>query len=259
MGKVSELKGRYRLLIVILFVAYLILLVQVEAANFSWKDDFDYSSVQQLRDSSWTITGDPSDVSLDSNAVVLNSTEANPAVNYGVEAPAVIYYVDHFPTGIYDWTAKSRSMWMGNGHGAAVIGIITDKYNYTFSADGSLGYFVFWRNYEIQTTFGSFQEQENVWVTLRLEKQGNSMKMYYNGQLMETYNEEDTVTSQLTGVNLPSPSDGAQKYDYYQIASLTESEGFPYIPVVIASVATAVLVVVGLLVYLKKRKTYDKH
>ena len=58
---------------------------------------------------------------------------------------------------------------------------------------------------EQKTTFDSFQESKDTWFTLAIEKQGNQINMYYNGEIKSTYTETDNSASQLIAVDAVSP------------------------------------------------------
>ena len=122
-------------------------------------------------------------------------------------------------------------------------------------ADGWYGNYVFYRDGQ-KTTFGSFQESKNTWFTLAIEKQGNQINMYYNGEVKSTYTETDTATSQLIGVDAVSPWKGGSEYDYFEVWQIGDTstqeaqESLLSNPIVIGGIVGAVGVgVVGVLYF----------
>jgi hypothetical protein len=89
-------------------------------------------------------------------------------------------------------------------------------------------------------------------------REANTFSLYFNGELKNTYTEEDTQQSAATGIALVSPWRGDAKYDYYQLGEPTavftssnptgSTDSFPMVPVLVGGVIAAV-VVGGILVY----------
>jgi hypothetical protein len=219
-------------------VSSLILVANVRAADFSWKDDFNYASLQEMQTAGW-ILENPSGTRLESGGVVIDGTKTD----------TVIRFRD-FPSGITDWSVETKSMWLGVGHSAPGLNVITKKHTYSAHADGWYDVLVFNRDGQ-DIHVGSYTEQANTWVTISLIKKGDNIKMYFNGELVYTYIEKDLSSSELVGVDRIAPWKGVMLYDYYQVGSadIVPSTGdFPifYVGVVGGSVA---VVVVGAAVY----------
>ncbi len=237
---------RYMLIASIIVLSSLFV-IQVKAADFSWREDFNYTSIQQMQDAGWQL-GNPDGTRLESGTVVLDGTQADTPINY----------LNHFPAGIYNFTIEIKAMWLGHGHSQPAIYVGTARHSYGFVADGWGSQYGLYRDGASPITFGSYTEQANTWVTLKLEKQANILKMYYNGALVDTYTEQDTTPSQLTGVSTIAPWRGDEKYDYYQVNSLastpssTTSPDFPLLYVALGVVA--VIAVLLVFVVLRRRK-----
>lgn len=96
--------------------------------------------------------------------------------------------------------------------------------------------FVFYRDNDPKITFGSYTEQVNTWVNMTMVKQGNTIYMYFNGQLEQTYNETDTTPSAVVGVSLVAPWEGNEAYSDLQFEQLgtsnSENTSFsePWVP-----------------------------
>ena len=214
----------------------LLVVVQVKAEEFSWRDDFNYASLQAMRSGGWDLAN-PNGTRLESDGVVLDGTKGDTSINC----------IGHFPTGIYNWTIEIRAMWLGHGHSQPAIYVGTSKHNYGFVADGWGSQYGLYRDGAKPITFGSYKEQANVWVTLRLEKQANILSMYCDGALVNVYTEQDTSLSQLGGVSTISPWRGDEKYDYYRVSSSVSvadtSSGFPILYIAVGGGVAAVALI----------------
>jgi hypothetical protein len=238
-----ELKTKLFILLVLFAVLGLLSVVQVEAADFSWKDDFDYASLQAMRNAGWNLAN-PDGTRLESSGVVLDGTDADTSIDY----------LNHFPDGIYNWTIEIRALWLGHGHSQPAIYVGTERHNYGFAADGWGSQYGLYRDGAKAITFGSYKEKANTWVTLRLEKQANILSMYCDGALVNVYTEQDTSPSQLKGFSTISPWRGDEKYDYCQVSSSVSSpsdaasSGFPIFYIAVGG-GIAAIAVVGAVAY----------
>ena len=133
----------------------------------------------------------------------------------GTGGDTSIAYKNHFPSGIYDWTAEARSMWLGQGRGTLVVAVITEHHSYSWSCDGYYSQFIFYIDGQIFTRFAGYADELDEWFTLSMERKGDTIYCYLNGDLEYTYTEDDNRPSQVTGISLISPWIGDAKYDYY--------------------------------------------
>jgi hypothetical protein len=237
------LRGKLCILAALLAVLTLMLIFQVKAADFTWKDDFHYANLQEMQNAGWVLEN-PSGTRLESNGVVIDGTKAD----------TVIRYRNHFPSGIYDWSVETKSMWLGVGHSGPGLNVVTEKHSYGIVADGWYNHFAFARD-DKQVTFGSYEEQANVWVTMTITKKGDAVNVYCNGVSIYSYTEVDTASSKLIGVERIAPWRGVMLYDYYQVAgpdaisaTTADSRGFPIFYVAVGG-GIAVIAVVGAAVY----------
>jgi len=104
-------------------------------------------------------------------------------------------------------------------HSGINIGAVTEKHTYHFSADGWYSEFAFYRDGQKILRFNNYQEISNEWITLRMEKHGNQIDMYFNNQLQNSYTETDTTPSQLIGYTTNSPWQGGAEFEYFQVWS----------------------------------------
>lgn len=197
--------------ILLLSVAFAVLpnsqTTNAQTSSGLWREDFNYTNVAQMQAAGWTLDTNPSGVSVDGSGVILN----------GKTGDASIHYQNHFPDGIYDWKVECKSMWLGEGHSGSGIFVITKKHSYGFGADGYYDEFAFYFDSRKVLQFGSYQESVGAWMTFALVKKGNTISMYFNGELKNTYVEPETQTFALVGVGIVSPWRGDAKYDYYMV------------------------------------------
>jgi hypothetical protein len=230
-------------LAVSLFVFSSFLATQAQTGNSIWRGDMNYQSLGQLQAAGWTITHETG-VSFSGSAIILDGTQEDTAIHYS----------NHFPSGISNWKVEDKSRWTLGSHCGNIVSAITDKHSYGFAADGWYGNYAFYRDGQ-KTTFGSFQESKNAWFTLAMEKQGNQINMYYNGEIKSTYTETDSAASQLMGVDAVSPWRGGSEYDYFEVWQIGDTstqeaqQSLLSNPIVIGGIIGAVGVGVGGVLY----------
>jgi len=189
-----------------------VLVIHAQAAGFDFRDDFNYAELDQMKNAGWTINR-PSGTGVDSGAVILDGTGGD----------TLITYKNHFPSGIYDWKAETRGMWLGEGRGTLSVAVTTEYHSYSWSGDGYYSEFIFYKDSQIETRFSGYADELGEWFTLSMERKGDTLYCYCNGELEYNYTEEDTRPSQVTSISLISPWAGDAKYDYYHLWS-TDSE-----------------------------------
>ncbi|MEM2130445.1 MAG: hypothetical protein QXZ70_07600 [Candidatus Bathyarchaeia archaeon] len=237
------MKRALGILMLLSAVLVLILIAETQAADFSWKDEFTYANLQEMQNAGWVLTN-PGGTRLESGGVVLDGTNSD----------TVIRYRNHFPSGIYEWSVETKSMWTGVGHSGPGLNVYTEKHHYGVVADGWYNHFAFDRDGKI-VTFGAYKEQANVWITMTITKKGNAVNVYCNGQLIYNYTEQDSGSYSLVAVERIAPWKGVMVYDYYQVAGpdvvskpTTDSGGFPIFYIALGG-GIAALIVVGGLIY----------
>jgi hypothetical protein len=230
-------------LAVAVFVFSSVLAVRAEVETSVWREEMTYQSLDQLETGGWTVTHEVG-VSFSGSAIVLDGTSQDTSIHYA-----------QFPSGISDWKVEDKSRWTMGSHCGNSVTAITDKHSYAFMADGWYGNYVFYRDGQ-KTTFGNFQENKNEWFTLAIEKQGNQINMYYNGEVKSTYTETDGSSSNLINVDAVSPWKGGSEYDYFEVWQIGDTstqeaqESLLSNPIVIGGIIGAVGVgVVGVLYF----------
>ncbi|MCW3982830.1 MAG: hypothetical protein NWE96_02420 [Candidatus Bathyarchaeota archaeon] len=209
--------------------------VKAQTDQVYWSDDFNYSSNQDMKSAGWTLYRNPSGISVSAGALTLDGTDGD----------AIVYYHNHFASGIYDWKVETKSMWLGQGHTTNGVFILTEKHSYGFNADGYYKEFAFYRDNKKILHFGIFEEKANQWITIALVREGNTIKMYFNGNLQNTYQEEDTEKSAAIGVDISSPWQGNAKYDYVMLGTPNAVMQNTSPPETTSSFPTSTVLIVG--------------
>jgi hypothetical protein len=163
-----------------------------------------------------------------------------------------------FSSAVYDWKAEVRCMWLGQGHSVLSVFVYTEGHSYGWAADGYYKEFSIYRDSQKVLHFGNYAEKSGEYVVLTMVREGNTFSFYFNGNLINTYTEQDTAPSKVTSLALVSPWRGDAKYDYYQIGEPNAvvvpsnpsevTNSFPLVPVLIGGGITAA-VVGGIVVY----------
>jgi hypothetical protein len=226
-------------------------LAYAQTGNIYFKEDFNYSSLDQMQATDWAFTR-PAGISVAAGAVTLDGADGDCSMHRAVS----------FSSNVYDWKAEVRSMWLGQRHSVLSVFVGTERHSYGFAVDGYYKEFSFYRDSQKVLHFGIYGEQANAYVVLSMVREGNTFSFYFNGELKNTYTEQDTLPSKITSVDLVSPWRGDAKYDYYQIgepnavfesstftpAPSGATDSFPMIPVLIGGGITAVIIG-GIVVY----------
>jgi outer membrane protein assembly factor BamB len=195
-------------LTVMLFVFSFVGVVKAQNYTSVWRDDMNYSSFTQFQAAGWSSLN-PTGVSFSGTGVILDGTQGDNTISYS----------NKFPSGIYDWKVEARSKWTLGSHSGINIGAVTEKHTYHFLADGWYSEFAFYRDGQKILRFNNYQEISNEWITLRMEKHGDQIVMYFNDQLQNSYTETDTTPSQLIGYTTNSPWQGGAEFEYFQVWS----------------------------------------
>jgi hypothetical protein len=202
-------------LAVMLFVFCFVGVIKAQNDTSVWRDDLNYSSFNQFQAAGWSSL-QPTGISFSGTGVILDGTQGDNTISYS----------NRFPSGIYDWKVEARSKWTLGSHSGINIGAVTEKHTYHFMADGWYSGFAFYRDSQLILRIGIYQEISNEWITLRMEKHGNQIDMYYNDQHQNSYTETDTTPSQLIGYTTNSPWQGGAEFEYFQVWSSAFSSSF---------------------------------
>jgi hypothetical protein len=198
----------------VLFVLSLTVLAKAQTDTTIWNDNMNYQSLAQMQTAGWT-TNNPAGVNFTSSGVVVDDYSGDTSITYS----------GHFPSGIVNWKVEDQSRWISGPHCGNDVTATTEKHSYSFMADGWYSEYVFYLDgSKIWTsTTGTYSESQGELFTLTMEKSGNQINCYYNGQLEYTYTEKDSASSQIVGVSAVSPWEGGSEYDNFQLSSITGS------------------------------------
>ena len=177
-----------------------------QSASFEWTDDFDYTSLDAMNQTGWTLEG-PTRTSLDQGALVLSGIGQDTVVRYR-----------HFPTGIEDWKAETKSKWTGGSGGAACVFVVTGEGTYIWWLDGWYSQYIFSIGSEKIIQIPSPALQMDQWYVLTMVKTGNTFELYVDGSLITSYVSQ-TPIGQALGMDNIAPWQGVQEYDYFSFQS----------------------------------------
>jgi PKD repeat protein len=189
----------------------------IHGQQYSWRDDFNYNTLDKMRNAGWelftTDHGGPVEnfISVTGDAIILD--------NDGSTAAHARYR--NIPSGIYDWKVEVRGMWIGRSYGSLGVSVKTERHYYEFSGDGYYPRYKFLRDGN-EVHFEGYAPQLNVWMTFAIERIGNTIKVYHNGELKNTFSEPDPSSDGLTWVRIASGWLSTDKYDYILILQLSQ-------------------------------------
>lgn len=183
--------------------------------NYEWRDDFDYGSLSEMEDAGWEIRNRDL-VYLENGYIVLD--------NDGRIGSSIAYRT--FPGGIIDWRVETRGMWIGRSYGTLTLFVITEKHTYAWWGDGYYPEFVFSRDGEKVKRFTGYTPRLREWFTFTLEKRGDTLYMYANGELVNTYVEPEGDPGELRGVCINSGWRSKTRYDYILVLGATRGDGY---------------------------------
>jgi Zn-dependent protease len=159
-----------------------------------------------MNDTGWSLEG-PTHTSLDQGALVLSGIGQDTVVRYR-----------HFPSGIEDWRAETKSKWTGGGGGVADVNVVTEEGSYSWWLDGYYSQYIFSVGGEkvIQTPGPALQLDQ--WYVMTMVKTGNTFQLYVDGSLITSYVSQ-TPIGQALGMDNIAPWQGVQEYDYFSFQS----------------------------------------
>lgn len=171
----------------------------------------DYANLNEMTAAGWTIDV-PAFTYLNQSSVVLNFT-----------SPATSIHYRGFPSGILNWKAETRGMWTTGSGGSVGVNVVTDAHSYGYSLDGWYNEFEFYLDSVKVLSFGTMALERYHWYVMSMEKTGNTLNFYLNGQLVNTYVDNSTP-SQAVGMDSVSPWQSATQYDYYHFTEVLTGE-----------------------------------
>jgi hypothetical protein len=246
LGRIGLKIGVWVLFSVLIVSLSLAALAYAQTGNVYFNDEFNYGSIDQMKGAGWTMDN-PVSVSLGQSSVVFDTTHGDSGLHYAISSSK----------NILDWKAETKSMWMGKGHSVLTVAVATEQHTYGWTADGYYKYYSLYRDSKKLLTFNGYTEAANQYIVLTMVREGNTFSLYSNGNLINTYTEQDGP-SKVTRLDVVGPWQADAKYDYIMIGEPTATNpisspteatsSFPMIPVIIGGTIAAI-VVGGILVY----------
>jgi hypothetical protein len=201
-----------------------------------FKDNFAYSSLNDMKAAGWSIAGEqgisllPNEPTLPSRiSLQLNDTP-------GLPHPTISYA--NFASQIYNLEVETKSRWVGGSYSPSYsydgnFYIQTQRHRYGWWGDGGSQQYVFSRDSIKVLTFGNYAPALNTWTAFTLEKRGNTYNMYQDGILKETHIETDNPPDALVGISISCDGLTTMEYAYISVLklgseslTLTPSAGF---------------------------------
>ena len=179
--------------------------------SFSFRDDFNYASMNDLVAAGWTTFGCQCWDSVGDGVVSLSAPYPY--------SSAITW--NKIPSGVSDWSVTLQTEWAGGQIGDLRLDVYTSGHTYTWMASG--GSFILQRDASMGNnpvfSRSGYQPQMNVWHQLGLDMAVGKMSMYFDGNLIGTYTEQDSNTD-LTKVQTQVGSYTADSYDYITATQL---------------------------------------
>ena len=188
------------------------LLIRTNAtASIPWKDDFDYSNTDDLKAAGWEIEHEEL-ASVGSGMLVLDDDGS-------IEARS---FFRNFDSGIYDFKVETKAKWTGRTYGSLLLFVETERHNYSLHLDGYYPNYAFVRDrMEDEVRFDGYVPQFDTWLTMCIEKHGNTLVMYHNGNIIYAYIDPDIDPDALVGVGIAPGFISTNAYDYIYVSVLS--------------------------------------
>jgi hypothetical protein len=188
------------IIVVALLITTFIWAIPVKAAQYG--TNFIYSNLGDMEGDGWTISN-PAGVTLRSDGIVLD----------GSKGLTTITYANNIPSDVTDWQVGAKCAWLGgSGHSWLDVQVNTQSHTYVFALDGASAQYVLLRDNVKVIGVNGYQETANSQVEIDMAKAGSSISIVYNGQVIQTYTENNS--SPVTSVAISSPPSSAALYTW---------------------------------------------
>jgi len=220
-----------RSIVVSLFLIVLSILVAIPSLNispvsasgsqsWSFRDDFNYTSISQLQTAGWTVNPNPN-IPL-SYYGLSNSTMILKAPN-GPDNAASISRSD-IPANVSNWSVSIRvesTLNLRGNFGTMELPVPTVGHLYEWTAHGYYSNFQLIVDHVIVATFPGYSAQLNVWHVLRLDMINGTVNMYFDGTLLGSYSQPDKTpgNTNLSGLELVASAWNNNGFDWIQASS----------------------------------------
>src|SRR5437867_8957411 len=182
---------------------------------WSFRDDFNYSSIDQLQAAGWTTGGGapPSYFNVSNGTLTL--------LNDGYAGASVEW--NHAPAGVTNWNVSLRGEWVGNWVGSIGLTVRTTGHTYLFLADGYYPQFGVGRDGVGVAAFPGYTPELNVWHILRLDMVQGTLYMFFDGVQVGSYTELDATpgNNNLAGIATGGAWETDNSFDWVQATDRT--------------------------------------
>jgi hypothetical protein len=182
----------------------------IEASAFSFHDDFSYSSISAMSTAGWSIVAVTGHATVSGGLLTL--------VNDGSTGATATW--TSVPSGVADWTASAGIEWSAGKYGTLHLDASTAHHSYIWGVDGYYNKYVLYRD-GTYTLFTKNSVQLGVWHTLRMDMRGGVLSLYFDGNLITTYQEADP--SVLTQIGVGAGYYSTDSFDFIQAARIDTS------------------------------------
>lgn len=179
---------------------------------FSFFDDFNYDSVSKLKTAGWVVTNE-NRLSVDGRSVTINNDGATVAMRYSFSNSI-----------LFDWVLEARMSATGDPRYSQFVLAFerANGYLYRWECGGlyqEFRFVILFPNSETvfrRSLYGNYAPPDTgTWVTLKIERIGETLHFYLNGRWFGSY--VDDVTSELAAIQL-SPGPGSViRYDWVKV------------------------------------------
>lgn len=236
------MKKFFALITFILLSVMLVSIFTPKVFAYDWKDDFNYQSVDELKNAGWTVPNEQL-ISVGGGLVNLTATDQ--------QSSMISYIFPGYssPSGIENFSVEIKHYLLGTpGDRYCNFSILTENHKYSIacSEEPSIEYdFLVDDQLKMSVVQGATVE----WHTLTFEKKGNALNLYFDGTLKGSYTGSDNTRDGLVGVQLDSNS----SYDYVSVSQIQ-----PAFPVqslyIVAILVAAVGISTAIFLFSRKRR-----
>jgi len=187
--------------------------------DYSFRDNFNYSTMSEMQASGWTECGSPgipsSDYRISPGLLTLVSDWDNGT------AAAVCW--NNIPAGVSNWSVSTKSAWAWDSIGTIQIIATTTSHTYSWQANGFFQRYMLSRESgAIWTSSFPYQPQLGAWHDIRMDFVGRIFQLYFDELPMATVPSQDTGAN-LTGIELLSSPGTDNSFDYVAASTVDPS------------------------------------
>src|SRR5213594_5234570 len=179
---------------------------------YSFRDDFNYPSIQNMTSSGWTICGGGAPASYYNVSSGILRLKNDGTVGAGI-------CWSRIPPGISNWSAETRAEWVGNWEGGINLIVETSTHTYRWAANDFGRQWVLYRDEKFVWALYGYQPVLNVWHALRIDLKEGNVTAFFDGTSMASYQEKDPGTY-LKSIDLFATWESFDNFDYAKVSQL---------------------------------------